>query len=468
MENISKFSYFWWKFFQLELIEKNPKNPKSWKENFEKVWKFVIFGFLVTNMMAFIVTLFLDFYTFPLTAERASLMFVVLVATFRSYVNYLILFTNQNKIKKVIKNLPEFHPLDEEIEFKITKKLKNSRFPSLIGFVFTFLPWIQKFVTLSLTAYRKELIGFEFEFIKNNWFLLGIYNLWPCLVIQMAAGIVIVYESLLYGILILLTVEFQKLKAKVDELKMEIHKISNHTQGLKCSRVLEIIQGLGMPGSARDLTNTDFNLKTSCLPKTLKNPQNLPKKSTEVLRKIHKIIDRQVEFFNIQDQLEAIFSPLCLSNLIFGSICLCMEELCSLIVQDVFLKAVLASVVLTQTSYFYIQCSYCQQLKDASLSISDAIYDCKWEEIEDVKVKMHLLMILMRSQRSKTLTCWKFAENSFELFGSVRIFFLNFFGIFCEFLQFICSLWHLIIRTLLYVDDFTANHKKRNSNNYYS
>lgn len=90
-----------------------------------------------------------------------------------------------------------------------------------------------------------------------------------------------------------------------------------------------------------------------------------------------------------------------------------------MITDNLVTKIVFFGVVASQLVISFIQCFYCQRLKDASLEIADAVYSCNWQDVEDVKVKKHLLMILMRSQKSKTLTCWKFVENSFELFGSV-------------------------------------------------
>ena len=196
MENIRNFSSPWWKFSQLDLLKKdtqNVENIKNWKKKLKLLSKFIIIGFLVTNVLTFLTALLFDFYTFPLSAERASLMFVLLVGSLRSCVNYLILFINQNKIKKIMEELPEFHPFDEQTEFKISKKLRNSIVPSLFGFLFTFLPWVQKLVTIGVTEYRRGVIGFKFDAINNNQILLAIYNLWPCLNVQMSAGMVVVY-----------------------------------------------------------------------------------------------------------------------------------------------------------------------------------------------------------------------------------------------------------------------------------
>lgn len=389
MEKIINFIPIIWKFFQLDGIQKDQKKfneLKNWKEKLQFSFKFIVFGTFVANLIAYLCIAVAEFFLASFLIEQVSILVVVVVIGARYTINYVILFINLGKIRKLCKQLPQNYSDNENEMLEINKKIILSRIPMMLGFISTPLTQIYIAATEGISTYTSRIIRTDYlpKLIGRN-----LFDFWIVLNTNFVVTLSLLIESFTYGTIIVLTTEFQMLVFNILELNQKFQNI------LRCSdaKVSEIVE---------------------VAPKVA-TPEAL------LIPELNKIIEKHSEILEIFNQLEEIFSPILLVNFIFGLIGLCFEEFTVIVASDASVFMPVFSSAVTQIYIFFIQCYYCQQLKDASLSISDAIYDCKWENIEGVKLKKHLLMILMRSQKSKTLTCWKFAENSFELFGSVNM-----------------------------------------------
>jgi hypothetical protein len=308
---------------------------------------------------------------------------------------------NRKKILKIIKDLPAAYSIQDEISYKVTKKLERSRLPFLtyallfgIGIFLSFF-----FPSYDQSAYLRLL---KFPGMENA-VVYFIIQSWIRFMIIECHMIMVGNENIILGLIIVLTVEFQKLrtkimeiKAKLDEKSMKVKKIKSSQQVLRNKTKSKLYR----LASERNLVPVDLNIV--------------------IETSIQEIVKKHLELLDIRDELENIFAPAFLLNFLCSTVCLCVFELMVLVAivrpVDSCMFFFGASIKILM---FFVLCRFCQKLKDASLEISDAIYNCKWEEIEDLKVKKQLLMILLRAQKSKTLTCWKFSEISFQLFGSV-------------------------------------------------
>lgn len=412
------------KFLQLDFETKNQNF-----ENSNKIFgnsKCLIFSLNVINLTILFVFISVDLYKWSFDIERFATLVVVLAMIIRSVANYIVLFSSQAKIKTIYENLPKAYTKYEKKSFNVIKRLKYSRIPSLSGFFISLIAWAEKVFTFKLTEYRQNVIQTDFKIFRASKFLSTVYDIWPFIAIATASLIIIVYESVLYELMIKLNIEFRKLKFLIDEI------FENFEENYKNSSQIIILNEFKSK-IAKHFENTS---KSSPRPGILKHPETSKHqtiKSTvpsrisfdinnnpKIHKHIHKIVDRHVKLLDIRNQIEEVFSCPCLVNLLTGLACLCMEEFCSLIIENLKIRIALALTGITQILVMFIQCHYSQELKDVSSKIADSLYDCKWEDVEDLKARKNLMMILMRSQKSKTLTCWKFVENSFELFGSVK------------------------------------------------
>ena len=142
-------------------------------------------------------------------------------------------------------------------------------------------------------------------------------------------------------------------------------------------------------------------------------------KKLKTSKVIQDLIDQHNKLLEIRNEMERMFAPIFLINFLFSLIRTCMGEFNAIVVESVTESSYRFILGILQCILFSIQCYYCQQLKNAGAEVCDAIYSSEWEQINDTDIQKSVKLLLIRSQRSVGLTCWKFAENNFELFGSV-------------------------------------------------
>ncbi|XP_070507927.1 odorant receptor 13a-like [Chironomus tepperi] len=382
MNNIQSFAPFLWKVFQYDMIHKNPKYSENLSAKIIFALRMIAFGFYIINLLLYFCVLIFNIYYDASDVSKLSFFGIILACLQIALTKLLLIFKNKEKIRKIMQKLPANYSKEEEQDFNVSQQLRWCRVPFLMNLLTTFAGIFISFVT----PFDKNIYFNSLKFpLMSNVVVYYFANLWIRTMIIITMSLTIINENIIYGLIIILTVEFRKLKQKIFEIRAKVSE------------------------NAR---------KVAKLRNILPENRNSNHQFVESMPKIIEIINEHTQLLDIRDDLEDFFAPAFLVNFLCGLICLCTSEILFLVINDPIHGAAFLSSGITQALMFFVQCYYCQQLKDASLSISDAIYDCKWEEIEDVMIKKHLLMILIRSQKSKTLTCWKFAENSFELFGS--------------------------------------------------
>lgn len=399
MEDRIKFIPAFWKLFQLDSANCIHRNYASCQTRLEKIYfllNYLTFVWFILNSLLYFGICFAEFFQPSLTIERMVLVVVIITNCLRYTLNYLIIFLNFSKINEIFRKLPQSYSNDDMEKYKIQQKIERSRWPSISGFMLTFFSLLLVIATSGLSTYVKRIITIEFQWIHCNKISEFLFNLWFVVAINVRAALAVIYDTLIYGLIIILTIEFKKISHNIDELKQKIDKLIKNKR------------------------KSDDNSQNSVPGIVKKSYQYRIQQQYDILSQIIEIIDQHIHLLEIRDMLETIFAPSMLINFVCGLIGICIEEFASIVAIEKFPNSIgLMISGITQSIMMYIGCSYCQKLKDVSLAVADAIYDCKWEEIEDEKVKKHLLLMLIRSQKSKTLTCWKFMEISFELFGSV-------------------------------------------------
>lgn len=65
-------------------------------------------------------------------------------------------------------------------------------------------------------------------------------------------------------------------------------------------------------------------------------------------------------------------------------------------------------------------CACGQKIIDASTAVGDGIYDCGWEDFDDISLKKQLVLMIQRAQNPKKLTAMGFNDVANECFTSVR------------------------------------------------
>ena len=299
-------------------------------------------------------------------------------------IRYLLILIHAEYLTKLIQNFPKSYTEAEDAKFNISKELRRCRIPFTVCFLASIFALLRN--TITHAVHRKFFVTIKFPFDTSNDFAYYGLVLWLMSVVTLGAFLIRVTENILTGMTVLLVIEFQRLSDGIMNLRQQIEKLSQASSASTSQNIINI------------------------------------RKKREITRKVHEIIQRHVELLDTRDGLENIFAPAFLITLVFGVLGITSGEFQILIAKDIIQKVGVTFISLAQVLTTSVQCYYGQKLKDASKEIADAIYDSKWEEIDDPMVRRDIIMVLMRSQNSKTLTCWKFAENSIELFSTVSIF----------------------------------------------
>ncbi|KAG5683294.1 hypothetical protein PVAND_012582 [Polypedilum vanderplanki] len=75
--------------------------------------------------------------------------------------------------------------------------------------------------------------------------------------------------------------------------------------------------------------------------------------------------------------------------------------------------------VTSELNQIFLQCYIGQLLMNSSEQIIDSLYDCGWENWENLKLKKTILIIMQRSQKPAVLTIGKFGTVSVQQFTDV-------------------------------------------------
>ncbi|KAG5666589.1 hypothetical protein PVAND_014607 [Polypedilum vanderplanki] len=242
---------------------------------------------------------------------------------------------------------------------------------------------------------RKFFIGIKFPFETSNDFAYFGLHLWIIFVGSTMNIILLLTEGFTYGLIVVLIIEFRKLRETFVQIKEKIEEIAK--------------------------------LKKKIREKILKSKSNEIKKFHETQLKInelnlqlklqlhHLIIDHS-STLDIRNDLQRIFSKVFLVNFFTTTFSVCFQAFNAITSPDIanFLTYFFGSVF--QSWMLFIQCRFGEQVKNESFAVAEAAYFCDWEEIENVEIKKKILIIMMRSQKSEAFKIWKFSEISLEQF----------------------------------------------------
>jgi len=159
-----------------------------------------------------------------------------------------------------------------------------------------------------------------------------------------------------------------------------------------------------------------LSIEFKILSTNFKNLKTKVKGNDKIRQEMKLLIQRHNELFIIKNKLENIFSFPLLCNILSNSYTVCFVAFSATIssgitemIDQVFLCAVTLLLV-------YTQCFFGQMLKDASESVVNGIYECGWEDINDIQIRKTIVSIIQRSQKSECLTIMKFGDVTLKQF----------------------------------------------------
>lgn len=126
------------------------------------------------------------------------------------------------------------------------------------------------------------------------------------------------------------------------------------------------------------------------------------------------LIERHKKLFEIGEKLQKIYSFAFFLVYVISSIVSSFAVFKLLTVTDKSSFAFYICFMSIISAQVLLFCFYGQKLIDASESISDAVYNCGWENLDDNKKKKQYGLMIMRSQKALRLTAMNFVDVSLE------------------------------------------------------
>ena len=359
-----KISLFLMKIFTKEISFRDKSGPAVFKNTLHAL---LVVG-TVMSMMSH-VYLFGEFTYIHTDDMRRATMGMVLVLTEIKILSMgLIILSQKSLVAQILKSINQEYTVSEIKENKILKEMKDYKTLSWGYTLFWYLPMVLVFVrSITNAAIQQEWIyPYELEFSDfiNNFGIFGhsVLYIWICSVSLFGTGFMIGFDLFFVGLISIISIEF-------DILTNKIIKFGS----------IQLAQE-----------------------KYLKN-----------------IIEHHVKNLKMVQLLEEIFSAQLLINFLFSSFISCFlafNFITSYEITDFFFNSTFCITILYQ---FYVQCRFGQKLIDAGDKVYEGFRECKWENIDNLKIKKALILIIQSAQRSVVVTNMSFSRVSMHQFKSV-------------------------------------------------
>lgn len=135
--------------------------------------------------------------------------------------------------------------------------------------------------------------------------------------------------------------------------------------------------------------------------------------------KLKSLIDRHNKLFGIADSLQNIFEVIFLVSFVLSSLVMCYVTFIISNASDVASYSLYVPYLFVICCQILLLCFYGQKMLDSSSAVADGIFNCNWEEFNDVALSKHLILVIARAQRPKRLTGMGFFTVRIASFTSV-------------------------------------------------
>lgn len=270
---------------------------------------------------------------------------------------------HRERISKVLEALKLSYPTRDKNVWKICKKF---RILSIV--VVMFIAWLcvavcaVPLLTLCFTGQRTFILPYP-DFLKR----IEIYPLtlvWSFYASTIGITQVVSWTYIVVTIAVLISLEFDELKAQVDDWK-----------------------------------NCDEN---------------------GVSERVRDWVKQHNRSFDLVKEIDKAFSVVFLIQFLVSAAIISMTLFQLLGGIDYGTFIVVTGYVFAELNYIFLQCCIGQLLMNSSEQIVDSLYDCGWENWKSLNLKKTILIIMRRSQKPATLTIGKFGIVSIRQFTQVN------------------------------------------------
>jgi hypothetical protein len=368
LENFIKISNVAWKFLQIDLfkVSSGIKRISTWKEKFKKSLKKMFFWFNIIVLSSYSINRILA--CIPFNIEKFSFHISVFAAIFLAVVKYCNIIWNQARISCILKLMPENYTKDDCAKHEIQRTY--DKFHRFIKIYSTYLcfpvlhmflgPLMENLATGERTF--PFLMTFSFDATSSLAVYLVAYAY--CVHVDIVSRTVILSnDNILCGLVVVISLEFEILRAKLSELKL------------------------------------------------------MSEKDAKV--QLKELIKRHQQLIFCAQEIQEIFSISFSLNFIMSSFFTCFTGFHLSTTADFSAAAIDMVFCVFSLMNIFMQCYTGQMLRDAGDGVVDGIFDCDWEMMKDVQMRKDLLFVMKRAQKGIQFMIMQNWPVDIEQFGSV-------------------------------------------------
>jgi odorant receptor len=141
----------------------------------------------------------------------------------------------------------------------------------------------------------------------------------------------------------------------------------------------------------------------------------------EKQKMIKSLVERHNKLLELSDRLQNIFALTFLCCFVISSLVMCFIAFQLSTATEISAYGFYIPYLLMIVGQIWLLCSHGQKIIDSSQAVSDAVYDCGWENFNDPILTKQLLLMMIRAQKAKKLTAMNFGNVSLESFNSVSL-----------------------------------------------
>lgn len=332
-------------------------------------------------------------------SKMGSLMLSLIISMVN--VKYGTLFVKRRQIAKIMKILEKFQ----------FKNGKFEKFKFIYGCYTVILIMISTFSAMRnlILGIRNFTILSKFPIEIQSFGIFSTVLIWIHLTQVFSLIVNFKFDILTYKFITITSMQFWKLRDDFKSLKsMKVLKRNIR----KLDEIEARIKLFELPG-AMPSTSRSINLLS-------KLPPRPPSPQPVTVNELLKLIKHQEELHKIAEDLKNIFNFSFTYSFAINSLIIC--ALAFRVSINEFSTSILIGGLTYNLMRSYMQSFFAQMLKNSSGDVKHGIYECGWEDFEDIKIQKLINIALAQAQREKTFKSFGIWENNNEQYLMVSVF----------------------------------------------
>lgn len=137
------------------------------------------------------------------------------------------------------------------------------------------------------------------------------------------------------------------------------------------------------------------------------------------MTKMKSLVQRHNGLFAIADKLQQVYSIIFFVCFVISSLVMCYVAFIISTARDFAVYSFYIPLLSLAVGQIFLMCYCGQKLLDSSVDLADGVYNCGWEELNDIKFTKHCLLNIARAQKPQRLSAMGFCDLTLENFTSV-------------------------------------------------